>query len=115
MNKRQRKKLQAKMNVLKEAHFTDEQLWDMDVTLAKYISSGLKQFLNYVETKEELPGYPSDFKSLEEWHESINKMIWSFEEITKREHINYRKDEEYRKKIQEGLNLFAKYFQSLWE
>ena len=37
MNKRQRKKLQAKMNVLKEAHFTDEQLWDMDITLAKYI------------------------------------------------------------------------------
>ena len=74
MNKRQRKKVQFKMKLLKEPHFTDEQLWNMDVTLAKYISSGLKAFLNYVETKEELPGHPNDFKNMcsQSFYQCIN-------------------------------------------
>ena len=48
-----------------------------------------------------------DNKCLEEWKKILNKMIYSFECISQQR----RNDSE---KIQEGLNLFAKYLNFIW-
>ena len=73
------------------------------------------------------PGSLAEGKTVEEgckeWGEMIDKMIFSFQEIannnknqppltrTEEQKNNYLA---YHKKIQEGLNLFAKYYQNLW-
>lgn len=52
----------------------------------------------------------------------IDKMIWSFERISKGEDFypewendfNPELQKDYDKKIQEGLNLFGKYYRTLW-
>ena len=74
------------------------------------------------------------------WSEALDKIIWSFEEIanfnqnepdfkgnfefspqfkmagaTEEEYINWKLEVKlYEEKIQEGLDLFAKYFRSFW-
>ena len=41
------------------------------------------------------------------WHEILDKMIYSFDEILK-------DDSTDQDKIQEGLELFVKYYMNLW-
>ena len=105
--------------------------------LAEHICGALNQF-----KKAKRTGYPSDLNSMEEWDHIIDNMIFAFEQIRKnfarssysqyydkkhKENPNYdflydnvseaiRKDEDaYQDKIRQGLSLFAKYFQSLWD
>ncbi len=91
--------------------------WDLymaDKTLAYIIIPVLIKF------RDTTMSYPHDdlIKNFEDWTSVLNKMIWSFEKI-----INYdwrddcdtqEKINEQFKKIQEGLDLFGKYFQDLW-
>jgi hypothetical protein len=86
--------------------------WNLDGVFAKYLVKGLKAF------KQDYNSCPSDL-TFEEWEKTINSMIWSFW---------YRCSETYwdddwndeksslarRKKYQNGLDLFAKYFNHLW-
>lgn len=60
----------------------------------------------------------------EKWHEILDKMIWSFKQLSIRDrdyqfHTNEGFDQkEYKKyyeKIQEGLDLFGKYYMNLWD
>ena len=57
--------------------------------------------------KYNVNSYPHGFNNIEEWHEVVDKMIYSFEQI--------EKDSSDRVKIEEGLQLFAKYFEDLWD
>ena len=79
-------------------------LWNLDQTLAKIIYPALVSF------KEKLNTYPSDL-TLEEWEANIDKMIFSFNQIATDDIYLTGKDEN---EIQEGLDLFAKYFRALW-
>mgnify|MGYP001485994660 CR=1 FL=1 len=60
-------------------------------------------------------GYPSNLNE-KSWIDIQNKMIWSFEQIRDESQWDIPADEweEYNAKVQEGLDLFAKYFRSLW-
>lgn len=51
-----------------------------------------------------------------QWQEMLDKMIWSFGQIVTDDIDAYGVDEyrEYEKRMQEGLELFGKYFRSLW-
>lgn len=58
------------------------------------------------------------------WCEILEQMIWSFEQISNRNRDNQfheangfnQKDYiNYYEKIQEGLNLFSKYYMNLWD
>ncbi len=98
-------------------------LWSLDHTLATIIAPCLKKFL------ESPKGYPGNIKSNKQWNDLIEKMHWSFQQIANDEpdhpkrksnpleagfdnyELEYKK---YHKKIDEGLKLFAKYFQHLW-
>lgn len=109
MNKRIRKKKGL-------AKVTNEECWGLDLTLAKYILPRLIRFkeINQI-------SYPNEFKNSGEWHRILDKMIFAFDIISNNKEcylenikwyeMNIKKSE----KIQEGLDLFAKYFRDLWD
>ena len=69
MNKRQRKKLEAKMkfNLPNTPHFTPVERWNLFHTFSVYISAGLRIFLAY-----KLYGVPNDFSSKDEESEKFD-------------------------------------------
>jgi hypothetical protein len=75
--------------------------------------------------KEVSTSFPSCFENEQEWQEVLNKMIFSFSAALEddfnipQKYIDDYKEidkarEAYGKDIEEGINLFAKYYFSLW-
>ena len=101
MNKRIRKKKGL-------SKVTISELWGLDYTLAKYILPRLIKF------KENAEGHPSNI-TWEEYLVVLNKMIWSFDYIIKDDSgLDFGELKKNDDRCQEGLDLFAKYFRSLW-
>lgn len=117
--------------------WNDAELWDLSVTFSKYILPRLRRY-----RKMEKHGYPtmvivkkdikgcSDKKDLyyeRKWDIILDKMIIAFGLILREEGShsdnvdgcwfeNWQKAEEIRRdKIKEGLELFVKYYQCLWD
>lgn len=101
--------------------------WSCDSTLSKIIVPLLKKF---IEDPTSVPmdmyplvddsGNPAEEyegQALQNWKDTVGKMIWSFEKVI--EGPDYSKSiEEIRAedvKVQEGIDLFAKYFRNLWD
>lgn len=104
MNKRLRKKKGL-------SKITEEELWGLDITLAKYI---LPRLIKFKEIN--IMGRPTDFDSQESWHKVIDKMIYSFQYVLEQNSGVYdvglkAKEDKY----QEGMQLFARYFMDLWD
>ena len=107
--------------------FSGKEIWNLNVHLAKCIYDGLLQFKN-----AERLGYPADI-SPNTWEEYLDKMLYSFKEIStdyandpRKNYFNELKSdlernqikeecERYLEKIQEGLNLFSEYCMDLWD
>lgn len=133
MNNRQRKKWLKQHKLYVEPKET----WCLDKTLAMYIIPRLKKF------KEISYGYPNheDIDSLEKWNDILDKMILAFEysidldeywidnpeydymiytsndDSKICEKIIENKNAEDKRRlvvINEGLELFAKYYLGLW-
>lgn len=83
------------------------EIWNTETALAWVIAPRLRAFKDL-----DKHGCPSDFKDLKEWNDTIQKMIDAFE-LMKDEYHNF--DEEQEKTIQEGLDLFHKYYRKLWD
>lgn len=106
MNKRLKKKKGL-------SKIREEELWGLDVTLAKYILPRLIRFKDINDMS-----YPHDFESHEQWRKTIDKMIYAFEYVIKSNYEVYTDLEEERKraeKYREGMLLFAEYFMDLWD
>ena len=89
--------------------YSDEELWNLDKTICEWLLPRLKTF------KEKTIGYPHDFNDLEEWKETIQKMIDAFEIYsTDLPDYAYSSYEEDCKQMEEGFELFSKYFYNLW-
>ena len=96
--------------------FWPSDLWNLDITFAKFITPRLKGL------KLIKHGYPSDITP-EEWDIILDKMIWSFEKSANEfwwsdeyfDSINNKTSEHLTNKHQEGLDLFAKYYNALWD
>jgi len=95
--------------------FSDEELWNLDCTLAEYILPRLKAF------KEYHGSYPPDLTS-KKWNKKLDEMIWAFDAILHEEETMPAIDGgekvkliAYYKRRQKGLNLFSKYFMDLWD
>jgi hypothetical protein len=102
MNKRQKKKHGIQI-------FKDSEVSDLDITLANYILPRLKRFkvLNDM--------YPPSIGSFEEWNNTIDKMIWSFEQITYGGwSYEYKRDHVLKQRFELGMSLFAMHFVDLW-
>lgn len=90
-------------------HFTNEELWSLDVTIAKFILPRLKRF------KKCTNGHPADLTE-KQWDAILDKMIFSFAFIStdKMWAIENIANEKTWKKVNEGLQLFAEWFNALW-
>ena len=84
--------------------YSGDEIWSLYYTLSKFILPRLIAFRNSVAS------YPHDFTNEKEWIDTLNKMIYSFE-LIKREKIESTEED---LKVQEGLELFGKYFRDLW-
>ena len=82
--------------------FKKHRAWNCYAHLAVHIANELRAFKKY-----NVNSYPHGFNNIEEWHEVVDKMIYSFEQI--------EKGSSDRVKIDEGLHLFIKYFENLWD
>lgn len=97
-NPKSKKKRKIKVTI----HSYD--MWSLDHTLALIILPALKKFKKYADKR---------------WDkDDMDKMIWSFDQIANEKEYDdplYKKDyKAYLKKLQEGIDLFAKRFQGLW-
>ena len=83
--------------------YLDEDLWNLDKTICKFVLPRLKEF------KRQSPCHPNDIE-YDEWTQKLDKMIEAFELSSTYDILN----NEDNKKVEDGLLLFAKYFQCLW-
>ena len=84
-----------------------EEVWNTDNMLAQLIVPRLQAF-NALDKH----GGPSDFMDIREWNNAIQKMIDAFE-LMKYAGATHTEDEE--RTIEQGLDLFRKYFRNLWD
>lgn len=101
--------LWQKDKIVIEPHDT----WSMDVTISKIIVPML------IQLRDTKHGYPNDLTE-ESWDEILEKMIWSFAEASTFyergwDDISKPACEAYSKRLQEGFELFGKYFSNLWD
>jgi len=91
-------------------NFKNEELWSLDTTIAKFVLPRLKRF------KKATRGHPSDLTE-KQWDDILDKMIFSFDFIVDHKKMyaigNIGNDKVW-KKVDTGLALFAKWFNSLW-
>lgn len=93
------------MNQRKTRGFDDSELWSLDCTICKFIAPRLKAFIE--KYTEFCPSMFMDDPS--EWVDILNKMLYAFEHYD----VHYKLEDDA-DKIDEGLDLFRKYFNSLW-
>lgn len=123
MNKRQRKKWLKRHNL----YVSNSELYNLDCTISEWIVPRLKKFKQITCT---YPGV-EPFDTFEKWQDGLDKMIRAFElakydPIDLDENLNYDPDMRYDLKnykekhdkwnteVQEGLDLFSKWFMALW-
>ena len=83
----------------------DSQCWSLDYSLAKIILPRLQRF------KEVTIGFPADL-SEQEWASILDQMIAAFQFFGSEE--RWSAPHEECEKHQEGIDLFAQHYQSLW-
>ena len=107
--------------------YSDDELWNLDYTIAKWILPRLKAF------KKDNIGWPVHFDSFTEWTKTIDEMIWSFDFIVNQDKYEDKLIEKYGSELDEngkykwiveteklvdrcnkGLELFAKHYRNLW-
>lgn len=91
--------------------YSDVDLWDLHSFIVKKTLPPLKAF-----KEMRRYSYPPEVGSLEAWNEILGKILWAFEnsdfvyEDMEAEELQKKYD-----KINEGMALFGKYFQHLWD
>ena len=93
--------------------YADIEVWGLDIAIAKFALPRLRALRN-------LPpmGHPISV-TYEEWLETLDKIIYAMDFIV-RDDSGKMEDEEYldeenHHRVQEGLELFGKFYQQLWD
>ena len=84
-----------------------DEVWVTYSTLAQLIVPRLQAFKAL-----DKHGYCPDFNDMREWNNAIQKMIDAFELMKYAGGVDTMEEE---RTIEEGLDLFRKYFRSLWD
>ena len=87
--------------------FPIEEVWNTDNTLSQLIVPRLLAFKAL-----DKHGYPPDFDDMHKWNNTIQKMADAFE-LMKYDDATHTKEEE--RTIEQGLDLFRKYYRNLWD
>jgi len=131
--------IQDKKKIKTKIRIDNYDTWSMDFTLSKIIYPMLKKF------NEEKHGAPpvsdedvpegiglrsTEAAPVEKWEDDDNffkrwdwvlgEMIWSFQQIhddlyDDSYNLNKEERDQYYDRLQNGLNLFAKYYMNLWD
>ena len=83
-----------------------EEVWNTDNVLAQLIVPRLQAFKEL-----DKHGCPQDFKDMREWNNAIQKMIDAFDLM---KYVHTPNPDES-KNIEQGLDLFCKYYRNLWD
>lgn len=102
MNKRIRKMQLKKLG----KYIPHSDTYNLDMTIAQFILPRLELFKKLTDC------YPHQFDSMEEWYKTLDKMIAAFSIISHKTPI--QRSEEEKSIINEGLDLFRKYYNDLW-
>ena len=84
-----------------------EEVWGTYHNIARDIVPRLKAFKAL-----DKHGHPPGFKDIAAWNKTIQKMIDAFELLM---YNSMSSDEDEQRTINEGLDLFRKYFLNLWD
>ena len=85
--------------------FDSRDTWQLDETIAKFAVSRLKVF------RRVNNGFPNELTE-EQWNTTLDEMIWALEMVAEQKHTT--DDTIDMKRMQQGLELFGKYFTHLW-
>jgi hypothetical protein len=88
----------------------DSETWSLDYTIARFILPRLRRF------KEVNDGVPVNIGSLDEWNLIIDKIIFAFETYIKYDDydVYIETNKKLAKQVDDGFDLFRKYFCQLW-
>ena len=84
--------------------FDDTELWNLDVTIAKFILPRLIEF------RRELTGHPGKLPDPTAWEVILDKMIVTFTWLSQDDNVGDLLPAE----VSEGLGLFITYYRNLW-
>ena len=87
--------------------FPIEEVWNTENTLAQLIVPRLQAYKAL-----DKHGCPPAFKDMREWNNTIQKMVDAFELLKYAQSVQTKEEEIV---IEQGLDLFRKYFRSLWD
>lgn len=100
--------------------FFFEECWNLDATLSALILPRLIRFRdNHCSTPgclfeyDEKGNILNEEEGCQKWEKILDKMIWAFYLYISVDSLYWT--EEQKQQINEGLKLFAEYFQSLWD
>lgn len=110
---------------LRETEPDGAEVFSLDYTLACFMLPRVKclkrQFKNHPRwTKEEYEEEPSEenkimYEKYRDFNEALNKMIFTFNWYSSGRRWNYDgKDDKLNKRIREGLDALAEWYESLW-
>ncbi len=97
-NKRQRKWKRQR----RKRGFDDTELWNLDITIAKFIIDRLRIF------RKQTHSYPNNLTE-KEWDNILKEIIFCFEEFVNNDGLS----EEPFNRMKHGLELFKKHFFNL--
>ena len=86
--------------------FPIEEIWNTGTTIAAFIAPRLKAFKSLKKR-----GSPPEMGSERQWNSTIQKMIVAFEILSS----PYTPTDEEDPIVEEGLDLFRKYYRNLWD
>jgi hypothetical protein len=100
--------------------FFFEECWNLDATLSALI---LPRLIHFRDNRCGTPGCLFEYdekgnilneeEGCQKWEKILDKMIWAFYLYISVDSLYWT--EEQKQQINEGLKLFAEYFQSLWD
>ncbi|MBR4315909.1 MAG: hypothetical protein IKP65_02920 [Alphaproteobacteria bacterium] len=95
----------------KEKHgFSDDETWSLYTSTVLFFLPRIKRFKKII---EDLRMHPASLNE-QEWIDILNKIVNSFELMFKEDINGKNITKEEQEQINEGLDLFGKYFQDLW-
>lgn len=103
-------------------HIKKSEIEDMDVTMAKVMTLLLKKYISekktYYNYNKSIPDSDVSLEirgksDIEKWHWILNEMLWAFSYISG-EKLSSPSFKAATKRKKRGLDLFAKYINSLW-
>lgn len=96
-------------------------LWNPGNYIARYVALILKDFIPYSDSLGAMPCGLFHFeddedgaKEYQAWHDCLEEMLFAFEQYANDRALVSDLDEETQKRVHHGLDLFAKYFDHLW-